>query len=345
MNDLSSRPNEACRIERECVEWPQQDRNRWRAIFGSQARFALSVEWAEATRRQVAWVYSQYIRHVRDLGLKTEVAQDGVQSFASAALTRGCGLRTVANYVQCIEQALSVLRSGGSRRLDWLRDLSNALNTAAKNTPKKKAGRQRPADDILNLGLAEMEQADLASNSWHDSKRYRDGLILALWICMPERRRAFTAIRLQDLSADLTSIDFPAEHQKTGEAIRRVIPDFLRPHLRRYLDEIRCIHANNHDRLWIVEGGNAAGSETLYRAVVDMTKTRFGIALSPHRLRDCAARFVVEEMTSEARLASVILNHRDARSTAPYLEGAKTLSASRKAMALLHLSRAKALSR
>lgn len=190
-----------------------------------------------------------------------------------------------------------------------------------------------------------MEQADLASGSWHDSKRYRDGLILALWICMPERRRAFTSIRLQDLSADLTSIDFPAEHQKTGEAIKRLIPDFLRPHLRRYLDEIRSLHAGSHDRLWIVEGGDPAGSQTLYRAVGDITKTRFGIALSPHRLRDCAARFVVEEMTSEARLASVILNHRDARSTAPYLEGANTLSASRKAMALLHLSRAKALSR
>ena len=162
---------------------------------------------------------------------------------------------------------------------------------------------------------------------------------------MPERRRAFTAVRLQDLSADLSSIDFPAEHQKTGEAIRWIVPEFLRPHLRRYLEEIRSVYAGNHDRLWIVEGGDPAGSQTLYRGVRDLTERGLGIALSPHRLRDCAARFVVEEMTSEARLASVILNHRDERSIAPYLEGASTLAASRKALDLLNRSRAKTLSR
>ena len=205
MNDFSSRPNEACRIERECVEWPEQNRNRWRLIFGSQARFALSVEWAEATRRQVAWVYTRYIQHVRDLGFASDVTPEGVEDFAAAALARGCGLRTVASYVEGVYQAVSVLHADYREHFQWLRITANALNKAAKDTPKKKAGRQRPADDILNLGLAEMGQADLASGSWHACKRFRDGLILALWICMPERRRAFTAIRLQDLSADLRS--------------------------------------------------------------------------------------------------------------------------------------------
>lgn len=337
------RSDHAARILRECEAWPERDRDRWRACFAVDGRFAGYSPWKEATRRQVAWVYGQYLKHTRAESLPPDLSPVGVRSFAAAALDRGCAPRSVARYVQCLSLITSVLQAGHAKDFVWLKTLSTTLLKAAADTPKQKAGRQRPAEEILALGLGEMDRADLSCGSWTQYRRYRNGLILALWICLPERLKAFTAIRLRDIAVDLCWIDFPEEHQKTGTAIRRVVPTVLRPYLRRYLDEIRSIQATDHDWLWIAQGGAAAGRQALYGAVREMTERGLGVALSPHRLRDCAARFVVEEMTSEVRLASVILNHRDERSTATYLEGARTVLASRKAMALMKRSESKAL--
>lgn len=333
----------AFRILRESEAWPPQDRGRWRACFAIDGRIAGYSPWSEATRRQVAWVYGQYLKHTRAESLPPDLSPVGVRSFAAAALDRGCAPRSVARYVKCLSLTVTVLQPGHAKDFVWLKTLSTTLLKAATATPKQKASRQRPAEEILALGLAEMDRADLSSGSWNGYRRYRNGQILALWICMPERLQAFTAIRLRDIAPDLSWIDFPQEHQKTGTAIRRVVPTLLRPYLRCYLDEIHSVHAADHDRLWIVQSGEPAGPKALYGAVREMTERGLGVALSPHRLRDSAARFVVEEMTSEARLASVILNHRDERSTAPYLEGASTLLASRKAMALMKQSESKAL--
>jgi integrase len=225
----------------------------------------------------------------------------------------------------------------------WLTSLSTALLKEAARMPKKKEGCRLAAEDILALGLREMDHADLSAGCRRKNLRYRNGLILALWICLPERLRAFAGIRLRDIAADLSWIDFPKERQKTGRAIRRVIPTVLRPYLQRYLERIHSIHTKDHDRLWITERGAAAGPKALYGAVRDVTGRGLGVTLSPHRLRDAAARFVVEEMTSEVRLASVILNHRSEQSTAPYIEGANTLKASREAVALIKQSERQAI--
>lgn len=342
MTPLVERSIQASRILEESEGWPAHDRDRWRSCFGADLRFSGSSPWSEATRRQIAWVYGRYVSHTQADGLPPALNPSGVRSFAAAALERGCAPRSVARYVQCLALVVAVLFPGQGQRFTWLTTLSTTLLKAAAGTPKQKAGRQGPAEDILALGLAEMAQADLSSGSWNDYRRFRNGLILALWICLPERLQAFTAIGLRDIAPDLSWIDFPEDHQKTGTAIRRVVPAFLRPHLRRYLDDIRGIHAWNHDRLWVVQGGAPAGPKALYGVVRELTGRGLGVALSPHRLRDCAARFVVEEMTSEVRLASVLLNHRDERSTAPYIEGASTLLAARKATALVKQSEAKA---
>jgi integrase len=55
------------------------------------------------------------------------------------------------------------------------------------------------------------------------------------------------------------------------------------------------------------------------------TIERLGHAVSPHRLRDAAATYVVEEMPEQSALASVILQHRSRDVTQEYARRAEQL--------------------
>jgi integrase len=77
------------------------------------------------------------------------------------------------------------------------------------------------------------------------------------------------------------------------------------------------------------------------------TKARLGIAVSPHRLRDASATFVVEDLPEHAPLAALLLGHRSPRMTDEYTETAEQIEASRKVAAHLdaeHAELARAVS-
>src|SRR3546814_15725608 len=68
----------------------------------------------------------------------------------------------------------------------------------------------------------------------------------------------------------------------------------------------------------------------MYAAMRKLTREKLGVAVSPHRFRDAAATYFVQEMPELATLARVVLNHASESMTRNYRTTAKQLTASRR---------------
>jgi site-specific recombinase XerD len=84
-----------------------------------------------------------------------------------------------------------------------------------------------------------------------------------------------------------------------------------------------------HDDLWISKGGKPASPGTMAAAMKTATADSLGYAVSPHRLRDRSATYIVEEMPTQAALASAILRHRSSNTTQEYMRKAEQIRAFR----------------
>lgn len=94
------------------------------------------------------------------------------------------------------------------------------------------------------------------------------------------------------------------------------------PHLLHYLERIRpllVISSAPHDpryrpqpagaSLWVTQGGTPQTPAGLYKAFGRHTRRRFGHALNPHLVRDCAATTLAVEDPEHLRIAATILGH------------------------------------
>src|SRR3546814_949626 len=68
----------------------------------------------------------------------------------------------------------------------------------------------------------------------------------------------------------------------------------------------------------------------MYAAMRKLTREKLGVAVSPHRFRDAAATYFVQEMPELATLDRVVLNHASESMTRNYRTTAKQLTAYRR---------------
>jgi hypothetical protein len=68
----------------------------------------------------------------------------------------------------------------------------------------------------------------------------------------------------------------------------------------------------------------------MYAAMRKLTREKLGVAVTPHRFRDAAATYFVQEMPELATLARVVLNHASESMTRHYRTTARQLTASRR---------------
>lgn len=185
--------------------------------------------------------------------------------------------------------------------------------------------------DLYRLGGRQaLEALKRKKVDWNSVQMMRDGLWLLLGCFCPERLKALESIKVPDVDLERGRINFPAEKVKTKEESERVMPETVKAAISVWIERYRGHYAPGHDYLFISKGGGPVRPGTMYAAMRKLTQEELGVAVTPHRFRDAAATYVVQEMPELAALARVILDHASAAMTRNYRTTAKQLTASRR---------------
>lgn len=287
--------------------------------------------WVPTTQYQNAGVYSRYLEAVARQGL----TPDGLRTWIRILESANVCTRTIAGYVWSLHKVASILFD---QRFEWLYKTCLRLDQIAKTTAKKKNKSVAMAVDILQFGLTTIARAQkLGPEKWTAAQLYRDGLILVFGIAGPERLRALANVSLDDLSNDFESVNYAPSAIKTKIASVRVVPDWLLPLLLEWVTIWRPRHVKGtHRALWLGKGGGPLGASALVAAMKTLTETApWAHPITPHRLRDAAATFLVDSSPDNSVLASLILNHRSAATLQEYTHTAERIEASRVGRAMI----------
>src|SRR3546814_11870469 len=85
------------------------------------------------------------------------------------------------------------------------------------------------------------------------------------------------------------------------------MPETVRAVISVWIDNYRALYASEHDYLFIARNGGPVRPGTMYAAMRKLTREKLGVAVSPHRFRDAAATYFVQEMPELATRARVVL--------------------------------------
>jgi integrase len=324
----------------DCAAWPADEQAAWLALFDPERPDRLSLwarrkesPWVRETQYNCASVYSRYLDCVRRHGLPDAVTPEGLHEFIKEAEGRDSTAWTVAGYVKALRSVMELVHPDRKEAFLWLKDVYAHIEAVAKRQPKKKSInlRRYSSVDLYRLGVQEMLEAlKRSKRDWRSIQMMRDGLWLLLGCCCPERLKALESIRICDVDLERGRIDFPAHKVKTKEENERVIPETVRAVISAWIEQFRAHYEPDHDYLFIARGGGPVQKGTMYAAMRKLTQEKLGVAVTPHRFRDAAATFVVQELPELAALTRVILNHASWATTRNYRTTAKQLVASRR---------------
>lgn len=313
-------------VLKDCETWPADQQARW---IDRMAPEVGAPTWKPVTQYTVARVYSRYLLANAKRG-QNSLTPDGVRSWIRELEANGCCARTIAGYLWALDKVASVVVKD---RPEWLRRTCVRVDKIASRTPKRKRAFIVPAEAILQFGFETIIRARcLGPKGWRATQMFRDGLFLVFSIHGPERLRALTSVNIDDLNLEQFLLRYPANLIK-GEVVSvRAMPAIVADLVREWISIWRSRHAplEDHGHLWIAQGGRPAGAAALVAAMRKLTASGpWGYSITPHRLRDAAATFLVDEGPDVARLASVVLCHQSERTTREYTETANRIRATR----------------
>ncbi len=328
-------------------DWPEIDRQVWAALFTEGDLFddrGPACHWAAATRKSNAAHYGRWLTWLSatgqldpDLHPADRLTEDRVAAYGRHLMER-VAPRTVASLLiglKCVVQ-----RMAPDRNWRWLKDLTNRLDSWAPQSASLGA-RIRPAGDILTIVLAELEPAlQEGSPAPRQAVQYRDVFMIALLTAWPIRLRNFAALRLNEhvlRTGTEWRLEIPGEQTKTGQPVRQVLPERLRPYFEHYLDHVRpALPApSDPDAFWPGTRRKPLAPNTIYQTIMRETRRLFGIAINPHSFRSIAATTLAESSAEDALHARPLLGHRLPETTEAHYIRARQLDASRKVSAVL----------
>lgn len=308
--------------------WPQPDRDTWEAaldgdLFGP-GEVGAGAKWRPATRLAVEVAYGRWLKWLDDRGELDRDASPGSRATRSK-------VRQYLEWLQAGSHAdLSIVR--------WMSGLGSALRVMepesewkfiatagarlASQAQRKTnyAARRQPAVDILKLGFSLMDGPVQASgDGWTvaGARDYRDGLLIALWICRPIRRKNLVKL---DLGIELLKergeweLRFEGGAMKAKRPFSCLWPKVLQPALELYLEQVRPTllqtppDAPAVPGLWVHAGG-ALRTGAVVAIIRKRTKKRFGQALNPHLARHIVTSEIAEKTPRNFTDSVAILAH------------------------------------
>jgi hypothetical protein len=203
----------------------------------------------------------------------------------------------------------------------WLRIVAENLRKIARPSVDKRV-QVRPANLLYEFGKKLIQQADDPSTGTPRDRAVlaRDGLIIAILAARAPRRgclaRMTTGRHLQK-TGDRYWLMFGADETKQGRESDDYLPHDLTPYIERYLAEHRKVLKSqakvivDDQSLWLTENARRLGAPAINYQVKVRTKTEFGVAIPPHRFRDCLATSIAYELPENVAMATQMLHHAD----------------------------------
>lgn len=328
--------------------WPELDREAWLAAMKPVSLFSAVPKrrrWKAITWTGVETGYGFWLSWLRDNGLlevvdcpAARVSQVRLQSYIEQMQLLDLADYTVAGRLGDVGRALSVMRPESDTA--WIELAASRLHADA--APAKDLRRiVRPAVDLVDLGFGLMlstNDTDVKGGSY-SSLRFRDGLLIALLIHCPLRRRNLAALELERhvyREEGIWRIDIPAAETKTGRAIRCPWPLALVDGLETYLSIHRKVLLNcgHHDvdtgNLWVSRQGGPASAGAIYQAVCERTEAAFGEPINPHVFRHIVATDLATVAPECATAIMDILGHSSMGPSEKYYNRSRTIGAAQR---------------
>lgn len=327
------------------ARWPQLDQERWAVAARDGDLFeelSPAATWRPSTRALVAEAYGCALAWLEDRGeldpsesAAARWSDDRLRRYLKA-LTEAVAPTTVTMRLLFLERALAVI-SPTSDRSVW-----RALLKGRSTESSRKRGRIRDTDILVDLGTALMAQAESSTGTAvrKTAVLFRDGLQIALLASRPLRKTNFTNLAIGRHLVRLETgwwLLLEAEETKTRQPVEVPFPKYLVPALERYLAHYRPILAGSRyrgERLWLTYGFTPQTPHSLQLMIAKRTQTAFGIALSPHLFRDCAATSIAIHDPVHVRIAANILGHRSFATTQKHYNQAGSIQAGRELAAI-----------
>jgi len=347
------------RLAEPVATWPDLDRDAWvkATTCGSPLEpGGWASNWTGSSRHKAAVDYGYWLTWLESQGeLDINVApdqrvtQDRVRRYLTDLQSRLSSF-TVQSRMQGLGDVLRVMTE--TQQFHWISRAAGRLRARAVSS-KNKRQRLKSSDQLVELGIALMKQADtLYQTAAHAAALlYRNGLMIAFLAYCPVRVANLAAITIgKNLSkrGDSWWVIFTAEETKQRRPLEFPFPSSLTAALEHYLACYRPILAakgahrgSAGQALWISQDGGAFTSGGMAQAIERLTKAAFGVEINPHLFRDCAATTIAIDDPEHAHVIAPILGHSAMTTSERHYNQAQTVDAGRLYHAVLAKSRRK----
>jgi integrase len=155
------------------------------------------------------------------------------------------------------------------------------------------------------------------------AETYRDGLMIAFLAARPLRLKNMLGLEIGTDFIEANGsyeVDLLEEATKTKVGIEFPVPPRLVSDMRRYLTHHRKIllagpdgvvggYLDQANYLWLARSGRQFPVASFEDMIARRTTERFGVRLTPHRFRNCAATSIAENNPEEFHIIRIILGH------------------------------------
>jgi len=244
-------------------EWPVADRIAWERATATDDFFsddAAAAHWRPKSRQQAYYAYARCLAYVRDYWPETLASRLAPMS--------------VAAELQHVLLALRVLAP--RENWTWLGKIQYRWQQRAR--PRDVRHKMIDPRRLLDLGVRLMDTADSQRSPVTRARQFRDGLLIALLVMVPLRRRSLTALQVDQhlrKAGDRFMIVLDCDDTKAGHPVEFDVPKSLSVYFARYLAQYRPMfpRANGLPALWFSSKGCALGADAIYGLVAQPWRT------------------------------------------------------------------------
>jgi len=331
--------------------WPAADRAAWQRATSKLDYFSddgVAARWREKSRNQASYAYGRWLawlqgKHPDALSgeLASRVTPEHIRTYAAQLATRITPM-SVAAELQHLWLAMKALAPTS----DWAWLAKIQYRWAREARPRERRHRMVDPRRLLELGFRLMDSASDAELAPRErARQFRDGLLIALLVVVPLRRRSLTALQLDKQVRRIGNgfrITLAPEDTKAGHAVDFDVPTELTNYITRYLADYRPIFpgARTSKAMWLSSKPGVLGGEAIYDLVCRRTLAAFGVTVYPHLFRTITATTIAREAPDKIAIARDLLTHSKLDTTVQHYIQAQTVRAGRDHAALIARLRA-----
>lgn len=337
-------------------DWPAVDQHLWRNATDANHLFdSPSVLWRPTTLRGCERGWGVFLKWLVDRGYlnpddepNRRVTMARLVEFTMQYET-GRSELSVASTVRDVAYFLRAIYPPDG--LSWLtRQAHRRMNAAIPSRPKlPRLARVSAIADAADAAMSEGWHR-LALGQRSGAVMYRDGLMIALLIRRPMRRKNVSGLRLGQtiiVEPTVARIRVPSDETKTRAGFEYRFPNDLFPALMQYIEHVRPVLLRGSEDevgwLWIGRRGQRLTEQDITVRVSATTALRCGRRISPHLFRDCAATEIAIEDPLHVGITRSMLGHSSTASSERFYNQAGSFSAVERMRDVLNAKRVVAL--